>query len=328
MDLYVKTLTGKTSILTVMLNQLIRDVKKMIEEKEGIKVERQLLVYAGRPLEDTRTLSDYNISKDSTCHLVDIQPILRRIKLQLCHQKRVHVMRSLPVSLESNNPFKIRIDDVDGFEFEPAFQLQRALLSSELVRKYSIDAVPGLLDIIDSYCNEQAVCFGDVISLSYNINPMDHAREEFRQKQVLKVDGVTEFRIMKGYCDTSYDGQPIRYGQDFVLQISEDCYLQRTESFPNKPAYLQSFNFHIDSQQIADSADSNVEYGQTWQIDMVDASVMGKIVRYGSATEAIALTIGGNFPIKTEDDYKNPNNDFRAYVTVRDPEGWTTMNFC
>ena len=59
---------------------------------------------------------------------------------------------------------------------------------------------------------------------------------------------------------------------------------------------------------------------------MLDASVMGQIVRYGFATEAIALTIGGNLPIKTEDDYKNPNCNFRAYLTLLDPEGWATMH--
>lgn len=103
--------------------------------------------------------------------------------------------------------------DVDGFEFEPAFQLQRAPQTSELVRKYAVHRVLGLLNIANSYCNEQAVRFGDIIAVDYNLDDEPqgpHAQENLQEQQALNVNGVKQFRVMKGYGNTSYDGQPLR----------------------------------------------------------------------------------------------------------------------
>ena len=70
MQVFVRTLAGRSTTLDVESTDTVKSLKEKLYLKEGISAGDQRLVFGGKELDETRSLSDYNIRKESTLYML------------------------------------------------------------------------------------------------------------------------------------------------------------------------------------------------------------------------------------------------------------------
>lgn len=208
MQLFVKTLTGKTVSIEVEEGESIEDVKAKIAEKEGIPPEQQRLIFGGQQLQDSKTLDDYDVGDDSTLHLV----------LRLRGGKKTNIFNKTlgKGSFEVDEDFVKKnlmgLTDADRAIMDAfvAQSMEEANEETSQVDSQVRKALFRIGDVKRKFCDDSPV--------ANMINPISTGSNEFDYTgKLISTDGKRSTKLTKLFKRRDNEGQLLDYIKDMRL---------------------------------------------------------------------------------------------------------------